>query len=156
MLAVARTPEQKALCSLTGLMGLRVSEALSVMLADFDHSAATLTVRGKGDKTRTVPVSPRAWENLVPRMVELMTLGEQRLVSLSDRGARIVITTLGQKAGLSRSISSHDMRATFATAAYDKSLDIRAVQELLGHGSSQTTEIYTGVRLDTMREAANL
>lgn len=156
MMDGARTAEQKALCVLIGLLGLRVSEALGCEFDHFDLNNMTLTVRGKGDKTRTIPVSDEVWEHLIDRVAELRRSRTERFVTYTDRGARKALTVLGEKVGLTRHVSSHDLRATFATAAYDKSLDLRAVQELLGHASSQTTEVYTGVQMLTMREAAKV
>lgn len=135
-------------------MGLRVAEALSVRGYDFDLERMTLTVRGKGDKERIVPVNEPAWDALVmPVARSIMAGGVEPVVGLKDRFARRVVTELGVKAGLQRHISSHDLRATFATAVYDKSLDQRVVQELLGHSSGQTTEVYIGRTANQMRAA---
>jgi site-specific recombinase XerD len=156
MADVAENARQQALVSFCGLAGLRVAEALDATPAWIDAAAMTLTVWGKGDRQRTIPLSVKAWLRLAPAVGEAIVQPRERIVSYSDRAAREAITRLGKKAGLSRNISSHDLRATFATAAYDKSKDLRAVQELLGHGSSKTTELYTGVSMENMRGAADL
>lgn len=154
LIEVATNEKQKALVALCGLMGLRVAEALSVRGYDFDLERMTLTVRGKGDKERIVPVNEPAWDALVmPVARSIMAGGVEPVVGLKDRFARRVVTELGVKAGLQRHISSHDLRATFATAVYDKSLDQRVVQELLGHSSGQTTEVYIGRTANQMRAA---
>lgn len=147
--------KQKALIALCGLCGCRVAEALSIKPSDFDMEHMLLTIRGKGDKTRIVPVSDRAWEVLCRPVTRAFVDGDREIVGLKDRFARRVITTLGEKAGLKRAISSHDLRSTFATEVYNKTKDIRVTQELLGHSSSQTTELYTGVSLENMRAAVN-
>jgi len=66
-----------------------------------------------------------------------------------------MITLLGERAGLSRPIASHDLRATFGTAVFNKTGNLRTAQELLGHSSSATTEIYTGVDLKQMRDGVD-
>jgi site-specific recombinase XerD len=149
--------EHKALVTLTGLCGARVSEARDVTPDDFNLEKRTVEIWGKGDKVRIIPLSDMAWEILLPIIVDRMTTDRctQPLISMGDRTARELITTLGRRAGISRPISSHDLRATFATAAYNVSKDIRAVQLLLGHASSKQTELYIGVADDQMRTAAN-
>jgi site-specific recombinase XerD len=155
MIEHTKNAEQEALVALGGFMGLRVSETLQMTTSDFDVHDMLATVRGKGDKTRIVPLSKQAWHHIAPAYVYSLSRPDGRLVTYQDRFARQLITNLGNKANLKRKVTSHDLRATFATAAYDKTGDIRVVQELLGHSSSETTEIYTGVRLDSMREAVD-
>ena len=155
LIGITKNEKQKALIALCGLCGCRVAEALAVMPSDFNLSTMSLTIHGKGEKQRIVPVSDRAWSILATPTVRAFTEGNRPVVGLQDRFARRVITRLGVKAGLRRHISSHDLRATFATEVYNKPLDLRLTQELLGHSSSQTTELYTGVSQAKMREAVN-
>ena len=156
LLNIATNERQRALIALCGFCGLRVAEALSVKPSDFDLHEMTLLVRGKGDKRRIVPVSSEAWSVLCNPVTRAFADGDREIVQLKDRFARRIITELGVKAGLKRHISSHDLRSTFGTAVYDKTLDIRVTQELLGHSSSQTTELYTQVTLGKMRGAVEL
>ena len=157
MIKRTRNPRHKALCALTGLMGLRVEEAINVCPSHFDMSNMTLKVRGKGDKTRIVPVTPAAWSYLSKATTVAMKAGvDSPLVPLTNRGARAAITRHARNAGLSRHVSSHDMRATFLTRAYEKSHDIRAVQELAGHADVRQTQVYTGVTMAGMRAAAEV
>lgn len=153
LIAVARNEKQKALIGLCGLCGLRVSEALKVKPSHFNLTEMTLHVYGKGDKERIVPVSDKAWEILASPVTRAFCDGDRPVVGLQDRFARRVITELGAKAGLRRPIASHDLRATFATELANRGVHLRVIQELLGHASSKTTEIYTEVRLVQMREA---
>lgn len=153
LIDTARNEKQKALVCLCGLCGLRVSEALKVRPSHFDLHDMTLHVYGKGDKERIVPVSQKAWEVLATPVTRAFCDGDRLVVSLQDRFARRVITELGKRAGLRRQISSHDLRATFATEVHNQTRNIRVVQELLGHSSVRTTEVYTGVALDQMRKA---
>lgn len=156
LIEIANGERQRALIALCGLCGCRVSEALTITSGSFDLNMMSLRIMGKGDKERVVPVSPEAWEVLQMPVVRAFSSGGGYVVGFQDRHARKVITTLGVKAGLKRHISSHDLRATFGTAVYDKTLDIRLVQELLGHSNSQTTEIYIGVNQIKLREAVEL
>lgn len=151
MCEAAPSLSHRALFALQGLMGLRVSEALDIEPKHFDLDHMTLTVRGKGDKTRVVPISQTAWRYLDAAHAAARVAGG-RLVPLSDRGARMAVTRTGETLGFSRPISSHDLRATCATALFNKTGNIRAAQELLGHASITTTEVYTGVSEDLIRE----
>lgn len=157
---VSRSAEERALLALTFLCGMRVTEARSVVVADIDKFDGTVVVEGKGDKRRIVPLSDRAYELLEERIVEIDadphgSMEETPLVSASDKTARRWITRLGKDAGIGRSISSHDGRATFATVVLDHTQNIRVVQELLGHASVAQTEVYTGVEMDSMKKAVN-
>lgn len=140
----------KALFALQGLLGLRVSEARSIKPEHFDLIRMTLTVRGKGDKERIVPVTRTAWMYIDPAYSRASVEGG-RLVELSDRGARKAVTAMGQRLDFDRPISSHDLRATCATELLNRTGNIRAAQELLGHSSVTTTEIYTDVSQDDIR-----
>lgn len=154
MIAQARNAEQSAIISLTGLAGCRIGEARAARPSWFNVHDMTVTIRGKGDKTRVVPLSTDAWATVSEALIEAKMRGENSLlINYSDRPARKVVTALGQKAGLSRAVSSHDMRHTFGSLVFDKTRNIRVTQELLGHGNSSTTEIYTGVTEAAMREA---
>lgn len=151
----ARDHRQRALVVLCGMVGLRISEALAVRKSDFNWIDQTITIVGKGEKTATLPVSDVAWELLSTCIIQSFIEGRGTVVDMGDRFARQVVTDLGVKAGLQRRISSHDLRATFATAVYDKTKDIRVTQELLRHSSVETTQIYTAVELAKMRAAVD-
>lgn len=154
MIEEARKPEHKALVTLIGLLGLRCGEALKVRPSDIDEDSMTMRVRGKGDKDRIVPVHDRAYEALLPRLVQCWG-DDGLLVPMHDRTARRAWTGIARRAGITKPSSTHDGRMTFGTVAYNNSGgDIRAVQELLGHSSVNTTENYTEVNMDKMRDAA--
>jgi integrase/recombinase XerD len=155
LLLVAPNDELKALVGCCGFIGLRVSEALDFRVSWFHAHDKVIRVRGKGDKERVVPVSMKAWEIISPAFVDAMC-GDGTLIHYSNRSARKAITTMGKRAGISRSISSHDLRATYATVIANKGAPMRVVQELLGHSSLSTTEIYTGVDLSAMKDAVEL
>lgn len=153
LIRCTRNEKQKALIALCGLCGCRIGEALSVRPSDFDLVEMMLTIRGKGDKTRIVPVPDSAWNVLCAPVTRAFTEGNREVVGLQDRFARRVVTDLGEKAGLRRRISSHDLRSTFATEVYDRTKDIRLVQELLGHSTSAQTEVYTMIGIAAMKKA---
>lgn len=156
MIDRTRNPLHKALLALNGLLGLRIDEVIHVCLDHFDLNEMTLKVRGKGDKTRIVPVSSRAWTTIKPRYDACAAANLSFLVPYSNRGARKAVSRHGRTAGLSRHVVSHDLRATALTAAYDKSLDLRAVQEIAGHTDPRTTQLYTQVSMTNMRTALDL
>lgn len=156
MIASAKNIEQAAIIGLCGFAGLRIGEALTVSTDSIDLPYMTLTVRGKGDKTRTVPLSHHAWSTISSAYVMAAVKPDKKLVSYQDRFARRIVTQLGKRASLARPVSSHDLRATFATAVYDQTPNLRLVQELLGHSSSSTTETYTGVLNSQLRSAVEI
>lgn len=156
LVAACDTDEERALIGLCGMAGLRISEARTLTVADIDWHRMVLKIRGKGDRGREVPIQKALLVVLAPLVAQRSGDDKTPFVTMPDRTARRCITRMGKRAGLKRAISSHDLRATFGTAAYNKSKDIRAVQELLGHASSRTTEGYTGVSEQTKRDASDL
>lgn len=156
MIAAANNERHKALIALCGLCGLRIAEALAVRPSHFNLDDMLLEVRGKGDKTRMVPVSTEAWEVMQSAVTRAFCNGDQLVVGLKDRYARALVTELGERANLKRPVSSHDLRATLATSVFDKCLDQRVVQLILGHASGSTTELYIGRSAAQMREAVEL
>jgi integrase/recombinase XerD len=156
MIGACRNYRERALIGLMGLCGARIGEALDARPEWFDVQEQLLTIRGKGDKTRIVPVSTDAWQAIAEAYVWATVNGPGTLVRLRDRHARTVVKQIGQRANLSREISSHDLRHTFATGLLNKGVNIRVVQELLGHASVETTQIYTGVELEALRSAVQL
>lgn len=155
LIEAAATPEHRALIALCGLVGCRVNEAVTITSADVDFGKREVTVHGKGAKDRIVPVSERAWPTIVAAWaLTCVADADKRLVPMAERTARTTITRIGARIGVP--CSSHDLRMTFGTAAYEKTRDLRAVQYLLGHASSKTTELYTGVSSRMKREAADL
>jgi integrase len=148
-----KTDMQRALIALLGLEGMRLHEALDIDVKDFDLNEMTIAVWGKGDKTRIIPITEKAWEYLAPRIISAMLANSPKLITYSDRGARTFITELGVSAGVSRPIASHDLRATFATLAYNHCQDIVLVQAWMGHSDVNTTQGYIGTKIEDMRKA---
>lgn len=145
MIDVAERPSYACMIALCGMTGVRIGEALDVRASHFNFGNMSLAVHGKGDKGRTVPVNPECWEILAIPVTRAFTSGDDPVVvGLHDRFARATITRLGKRAGLQRDVSSHDLRATFATELYNRTLDQRLVQEVLGHSSMDQTSLYIG------------
>ena len=145
--AEAHSDNARILVTLCGFLGCRISEALTVTGADIDLEDKWVSVFGKGDKWRQVPLTDDLIDMLGPRVHQ-----EGRLVTFSERHARRVITQLGEAAGIGRPISSHDLRHTAGSNWFAASRDIRVVQELLGHADVRTTQLYTGIKEDSLRE----
>lgn len=140
--------------------GLRISELAGLNLADWDPVGRTIRVRGKGRKERIVPLGEKASERLERYLRSSGRWPHRREaapVFLSNRGTRLSIRSVQmrlrkrlQACGLDKSISPHVLRHTFATHLLDSGADLRAIQEMLGHESLETTQRYTHVTLDRL------
>jgi integrase/recombinase XerC len=134
--------------------GLRLGELIALNVDDgrLDLAQGEVTVTGKGSKTRTVPVGAKARDALRAWMnarTQLAAPGERALF-VGARGRRIAATVVGerlrlwaQQRGLAQHVHPHMLRHSFATHVLQSSQDLRAVQELLGHASISTTQVYT-------------
>jgi site-specific recombinase XerD len=130
--------------------GLRVSEISFLDLGDVDLQSLTIRIRqGKGGKDRDVPLNPWAgqfvssWISARPDVETPAVFVSRHGDRLSVRQIRDVVGALARAAGISKNISPHKLRHTFATLLLDRGADLRVIQELLGHASISTTEIYT-------------
>ena len=150
----------RAIVELMYSTGARVSEIVGLDLDEVDDSGI-MRVRGKGSKERLVPVGSYAKAALDAYLVRsrpvLSSRGSARALFLNQRGARLSrqsIWEIIQKAaeGLGKEVSPHSLRHSFATHLLEGGADVRVVQELLGHASVTTTQIYTMVSVDTLRE----
>jgi integrase/recombinase XerC len=145
--------------------GLRVSELTGLNLTDLDVDAGSATVRGKGKKERLAffgrPALAALKRWLAARQLILHERGRQQdAVFLNLRGSRLTSRSVGRllekylaQAGLDPSASPHSLRHSFATHLLDGGADIRSVQELLGHRSLGTTQIYTHVTTQRLKES---
>lgn len=144
--------------------GLRVSELVELKLANIYYDIGFLRVIGKGNKERLVPIGKEALKFLKIYVDEIrvhvpVKKGFESHVFLNRRGAKIsrvsvftIIKELAAKIGLKKSISPHTFRHSFATHLIEGGADLRAVQEMLGHESITTTEIYTHLDRDYLRQ----
>lgn len=142
----------RAILELLYSSGLRLAELATLDLTDIDLHDGLVRVTGKGSKSRIVPVGSKAREALAAWLkvrTDLAAPGEKALF-VSRRGNRLArrsiearVTHWGRRRGLDRRIYPHLLRHAFATHVLESSGDLRAVQELLGHSSLATTQIYT-------------
>jgi integrase len=156
IIEVAPSAEERALVAMMGLCGMRIGEALARGPEDFNFNTRLISIKlGKGMKTRTVPMSDVAAEQLFDAVCDARFGDFTRVISLKDRAARKRVTTLAHAAGVQH-LASHMLRATFATEAYEQSdHDIVAVQELLGHADVNTTRGYIAPKMGAMRGAVD-
>ena len=153
MLKSAWRPQHRMLIGLCGYAGCRVTEARSITPRSIMTDAQGfhwLTIVGKGGAYREVPIMDELFELLDDNQPEGP---DTPYVGISDRAARNAITVIGQRAGVARSVASHDLRHTFGSWIYGKTKDLRMTQELLGHADSKTTQGYTHVEQNAKREA---
>jgi integrase/recombinase XerD len=146
--------------------GARISEAVGLDVDDLDRVDATVLLRGKGGKDRIVPIGSYALEAvdayLTRARPELAAVGASERAGalfLNARGGRLsrqsawtVLVKAADRAGVTRDVSPHTLRHSFATHLLEGGADVRVVQELLGHASVTTTQIYTLVTVDNLRE----
>jgi integrase/recombinase XerD len=168
-LLVPETPEtppslcDQAILELAYASGLRLAELRSVRLEQLHLEAGFINVIGKGNKERVVPVGRKA----IAALERYLQAGRPRLVTprspaavfLTRRGTPFAPVTLWlrikqrvRRAGISRNVTPHMLRHSFATHLLDHGADLRVIQELLGHASISTTEVYTHVAATRLRE----
>lgn len=155
----------RALLEFLYATGARVSEAVDAIIDDLDLADGSVRLRGKGGRTRLVPIGRYATEAIEAYQVRarpaLVAAGRgshrvflnSRGGSLSRQSAWVIIRRAAGTAGLDPdSVSPHTLRHSFATHLLDGGADVRVVQELLGHSSVTTTQVYTLVTVDRLRE----
>lgn len=161
------TPEgvrNKAMLETLYSCGLRVSELVNLQLSHLFFDVGFVRVLGKGNKERLIPIGRDAikyigiYRNTV-RNTLAVKRGEEDIVFLNRNGSKLsrvsvflIIKALAQKAGIKKNISPHTFRHSFATHLVEGGADLRAVQEMLGHESITTTEIYTHLDREYLRE----
>jgi integrase/recombinase XerD len=144
--------------------GARISEAVGLDIDDLDLEETSVRLRGKGSKQRIVPVGTFA----LAAIEDYLATGRPELASaktpagavfLNSRGGRLsrqsawtVLSRAAERAGVTTDVSPHTLRHSFATHLLDGGADVRVVQELLGHASVATTQIYTLVTVEKLRE----
>jgi integrase/recombinase XerD len=143
--------------------GLRVSELTNLQLSNTHFKQGYLKVIGKGDKERLAPIGGRAIKYLTIYINEVrnhqeIKKGHEDFVFLNNRGSKLtrvmiflIIQKLAEQIGLKKKISPHTFRHSFATHLIEGGADLRAVQEMLGHESITTTEIYTHLDKEYLR-----
>jgi integrase/recombinase XerD len=159
-----RAVRDRALLELLYGSGARISEAVGLDVDELDLSSGTVRLMGKGSKERIVPLGSYAREAVSAYLVRsrpgLVAAGPgSAALFLNARGGRLsrqsawtVLRAAAERAGLRTAISPHTLRHSFATHLLDGGADVRVVQELLGHASVTTTQVYTLVTVDKLRE----
>ena len=143
--------------------GLRVSELVNLKISQLYPELGFVKVTGKGDKERLIPIGGTAlkyiavYRKTIRNQIEVKK-GEDDILFLNRRGSRLsrvmiflMLKDLVKKAGITKVISPHTLRHSFATHLIEGGADLRAVQEMLGHESITTTEIYTHLDRDYLR-----
>jgi len=160
----------KALLELLYSTGARVSELVSLDTSDITEIETTestntvIKLKGKGGKERIVPLGSFALRALSDYLTRsrpnLIRSTNQQALLLNQRGGRLtrqsawkIVVSAAKRAGITEEISPHAIRHSFATHLLDGGADIRVVQELLGHSSVTTTQIYTLITIDRIRES---
>lgn len=163
-LSKAEGMRNKAMLELLYGCGLRVSELTNLKISNLFLEIDFIKILGKGDKERLVPIGSEAIKFLRIFIEEIrvhiaIKPGNEDFVFLNMRGSPIsrvmvflIIKDLAKKAGINKSISPHTFRHSFATHLIEGGADLRAVQEMLGHESITTTEIYTHLDRDYLRD----
>jgi len=158
------TLRNRALLELLYSTGARISEAVGLDVDDIDTHARSVLLRGKGGKQRLVPIGRPAVQALDAYLVrgrpELARRGRGTpAIFLNVRGGRLsrqsawqVLQDAAERAGITSGVSPHMLRHSFATHLLEGGADVRVVQELLGHASVTTTQIYTMVTVHALRE----
>jgi integrase/recombinase XerD len=159
-----RAVRDRALLELLYGSGARISEAVGLDVDELDLSSGTVRLMGKGSKERVVPLGSYAQKAVSAYLVRsrpgLVAAGPgSPALFLNARGGRLsrqsawtVLRAAAERAGLRKAISPHTLRHSFATHLLDGGADVRVVQELLGHASVTTTQVYTLVTVDKLRE----
>lgn len=146
--------------------GLRVSELVNLRLTDIHEKEGYIVVTGKGNKQRLVPISRTALKEMgyykKDRML-LSVIHDENVLFLNRRGRKLsramifhIIKELASRAGIKKNIHPHTFRHSFATHLVKAGADLRAVQEMLGHESILTTEIYTHIDRSFLRDQINM
>jgi integrase/recombinase XerD len=163
-LSKAEGHRNKAIIETLYSCGLRVSELLGLRITNLSFSQGFIKVTGKGSKERLVPISDKAIREIEYYFTQFRVhihpvKGAENIVFLNRRGNKLtrvmiftIVKTLGHKAGIKKQISPHTFRHSFATHMVEGGADLRAVQEMLGHESILTTEIYTHLNREYLRD----
>lgn len=153
-LGAIRRPKYRALFMTIYAAGLRISEAVALRVADIDSKRMTLRVRqGKGRKDRYVMLSPRLLAVLreywkLTRPTEWLFPGRDRKQPLDRQTVYLGCQRIARRAKLTKKVTPHTLRHSFATHLLEAGTDIRTIQALLGHRSLRTTALYTYVSLE--------
>lgn len=156
----SKTPfRDRAMLELMYAAGLRASETVSVDVGDLDFASRSLRVRGKGNKER-VTLFGQAAEEALRGYIDGERIGDGKALFTNSKGDRLstrtvqnVVKRWALQVGLPPEVSPHTLRHSFATHLLDGGADLKTVQQLLGHESLATTQIYTHLSIERLRDA---
>jgi len=142
--------------------GLRVTELINLQLSRINIQEGYMLVEGKGSKQRLVPLSPTSIQQienwLLDRNLMQIKKGNEDFLFLNQRGAKLtramifeIVKVLTEQAGIRKKVSPHTFRHSFATHLLENGANLRAIQQLLGHESITTTELYTHIDVKMLR-----
>ena len=138
--------------------GMRVSELVNIKMNDIDFNNRRIIVCGKGNKERIVYYGEYA-ENVLKEYLNTHQISDDKYIfvnskgeKITDRGIRYIIDNIMKKLSVKTHVTPHVLRHTFATDMLNNGCDIKIVQELLGHSTLKTTEVYTHVTNDRLKE----
>lgn len=166
-LSKAEGQRNKALVETLYSCGLRVSEVIDIKISNLYFEQGYIKIEGKGKKERLVPISKSAIEEITRYQLATRNLmsvykGDDDILFLNRRGERLsrvmiftIIKELAIKAGITKNISPHTFRHSFASHLVEGGANLRAVQEMLGHESIITTEIYTHLDKEYLKNTIN-
>ena len=156
-----QTLRDRAILELLYSTGIRVGELVSLTLKDINFVDETIKVKGKGKKERIVPVGTPAMKALIEYIeqkpyskVDAVFLNKYGK-TLTERSVERLVDKYSKKAGIGKKVTPHTFRHSFATHMLNRGADLRTVQELLGHERITTTQIYTHLTLEKLREFYN-
>ena len=162
-LSKAEGQRNKAIIETLYGSGLRVSELINIELSKIYFAEGYMLVEGKGSKQRLVPLSPQSIRQIelwkVDRNLLRVKKGSEDVLFLNRRGAKLtramiftIVKELAAMAGIRKNVSPHTFRHSFATHLLENGANLRAIQQLLGHESITTTELYTHIDVHFLRE----
>jgi len=146
----------KVILTLLYSSGIRISELISLIIKDIDFQERTIRIRGKGDKDRIVLFDINTKE-LIEEYMSLRDSDSDYLFlnksnnHLSSRYVQVMIKDYANEAGIKKRVTPHILRHSFATHLLKNGVDIRVIQQLLGHSNLSTTQIYTSVDMETIK-----
>lgn len=143
--------------------GLRVSELVNLLISNIYTKDGYMLVEGKGSKQRLVPLSPRSLDEIklwmMDRHLLMIKKDHEDYLFLNRRGGRLtramiftIVKDLAERAGIHKNVSPHTFRHSFATHLLENGANLRAIQQLLGHESITTTELYTHMDIHFLRQ----
>lgn len=148
----------RAIMELLYSSGLRVGELVSLKTSDINIAEGTLKVKGKGNKERIVPVGSYALDYILEYLQKRKNC-RSSYIFLNKKGGKItprsierIINKYAKIAGITKKVTPHTFRHSFATHLLDRGADLRTVQEMLGHSDIATTQIYTHITIQKLRE----